>query len=69
MLQFIEQNRRLEQPDKCPDKVFQIMRQCWSYKASDRPTFSGLYSLFRRDPEYVGKPFFLKKIDNKFSEA
>ncbi|CAH1245005.1 TNK2 [Branchiostoma lanceolatum] len=53
VIQFIEEEgKRLSKPDKCPEKVYQIMLRCWSYEPSQRPTFQMLNTIFSADPEY-----------------
>ena len=54
MCQYIERGGRLKQPPACPDAVYTVIRQCWEYKASDRPQFKKLYEFFggRKDPNY-----------------
>lgn len=29
-------------PDGCPGELFEVMKQCWNHKASDRPKFAAL---------------------------
>ena len=35
----------LERPSKCPKDVYKIMKKCWTYDPSQRPTFDELYAL------------------------
>ena len=35
----------LERPTNCPEELYDIMRTCWVYEASQRPTFDDLYTL------------------------
>lgn len=53
VLAFLEQGGRLAQPEKCPDKVYAVMRQCWAYQPAERPTFERLLHHFRTEPEYL----------------
>jgi len=39
VLQLIDANERLNQPIKCPNVIYDIMRHCWAYKSEDRPSF------------------------------
>ncbi|VVC27338.1 Hypothetical protein CINCED_3A021731 [Cinara cedri] len=32
----------MEKPDGCPDMLYDFMKLCWCFKASDRPTFNEL---------------------------
>ena len=36
---------QLERPARCPEDIYQIMRKCWFYEPSQRPTFDELYTL------------------------
>ncbi|KAI0984208.1 hypothetical protein GJ496_006160 [Pomphorhynchus laevis] len=38
----IESGEKLQKPDNCPDKIYQIMKKCWEYEPSARPTFAEL---------------------------
>ena len=37
--QLLESGYRMECPPGCPPKVYELMRQCWSWDAIDRPSF------------------------------
>ncbi|XP_072035066.1 tyrosine-protein kinase HTK16-like isoform X2 [Amphiura filiformis] len=52
VIKQIEDGKRLSQPDGCPQKVYEIMMRCWSYKPNRRPTFQTLNQTFGEDPEY-----------------
>ena len=62
MLQVCERIRRcqvLECPDGCPDKVYQLMRDCWNYEASKRPPFKKIHETLS---EWIGdNAIFLDK--------
>ena len=53
VVQFIEHGSRLPRPEKCPEKVYGIMRRCWNADASSRPTFKELNQHFEEDPLYA----------------
>ena len=36
---------RPARPEQCPEAVWQLMQQCWSQSAGDRPTFGALKML------------------------
>ena len=42
VLQQISRSYRMPQPSNCPDKLYQIMLNCWKGQADDRPTFETL---------------------------
>ncbi|XP_073846652.1 SH2 ankyrin repeat kinase [Musca autumnalis] len=51
-IKLIESGQRLPQPPLCPAHIYEIMLNCWNYKAKDRPTFRYLTEFFARDPDY-----------------
>ena len=50
-----ERGHRMQKPMDCPDKIYEIMLECWEEEPSARPTFSNL-KCFLED-------FFLSKDD------
>ena len=43
MLQEIEKKGgKLEQPEACPDEIYQITMKCWNIQPSERPNFNNL---------------------------
>ncbi|KAL0099893.1 hypothetical protein PUN28_019967 [Cardiocondyla obscurior] len=40
---MLENGYRMECPPGCPPKVYDLMRQCWQWSASDRPTFKEIH--------------------------
>ncbi|XP_060570888.1 angiopoietin-1 receptor-like [Ruditapes philippinarum] len=38
----LEEGERLEQPEHCDDTWYAVMKKCWSYEASKRPTFESV---------------------------
>ncbi|CAH0383280.1 unnamed protein product [Bemisia tabaci] len=61
VINFVEGGSRLPRPDKCPFEVYQIMEQCWSYNARDRPKFEQLASFFI--PQYTNMHDLILKTD------
>ncbi|XP_076454345.1 tyrosine-protein kinase HTK16-like isoform X2 [Babylonia areolata] len=53
VVSFIESGKRLSQPEKCPDTVYNIMQQCWNGDATKRPTFKDLNKHFEEDSLYA----------------
>uniref|UniRef100_A0A674MH83 Tyrosine-protein kinase n=1 Tax=Takifugu rubripes TaxID=31033 RepID=A0A674MH83_TAKRU len=37
--QFIEAGNRMERPEACPEGMYTVMKECWTYKHEDRPDF------------------------------
>lgn len=50
---LIDSGGRLQQPEACPDKLYDIMLRCWEFKPEDRPTFKELLDFFMDDTEYM----------------
>ncbi|XP_015586184.1 tyrosine-protein kinase Abl isoform X2 [Cephus cinctus] len=40
---MLEKGYRMECPPGCPPKVYELMRQCWQWSASERPTFKEIH--------------------------
>ncbi|XP_062559479.1 tyrosine-protein kinase Shark isoform X2 [Armigeres subalbatus] len=52
VIKLIENGQRLSQPDHCPEKVFDVMKNCWNYNPKSRPTFNFLTRFFTDDIKY-----------------
>ncbi|XP_038660658.1 tyrosine-protein kinase SYK isoform X1 [Scyliorhinus canicula] len=39
VVQMVESGGRLDAPTRCPDEMYELMRECWTYKANERPGF------------------------------
>ncbi|RZF38993.1 hypothetical protein LSTR_LSTR003736 [Laodelphax striatellus] len=42
VLNYVKTGGCMERPDNCPDVLYDLMRQCWRHKPSERPTFMQL---------------------------
>jgi hypothetical protein len=42
VLQQVARSYRMPQPPNCPDKLYQIMLNCWKAGHEERPTFEAL---------------------------
>ncbi|XP_037919299.1 protein sevenless isoform X2 [Hermetia illucens] len=40
VLQYVRDGGRLDRPADCPDELYQLMLECWSYSPDKRPAFS-----------------------------
>ncbi|XP_004688578.1 PREDICTED: Abelson tyrosine-protein kinase 2 isoform X3 [Condylura cristata] len=43
---LLEKGYRMEQPEGCPPKVYELMRACWKWSPADRPSFSETHQAF-----------------------
>ncbi|PSN33486.1 Tyrosine-protein kinase Abl [Blattella germanica] len=41
---MLEKGYRMECPPGCPPKIYELMRQCWQWNPSDRPTFQEIHN-------------------------
>lgn len=39
----LESGYRMDKPDGCPTEVYDLMRQCWNWSATDRPSFKSIH--------------------------
>ncbi|XP_060613541.2 tyrosine-protein kinase ABL1 isoform X1 [Anolis sagrei] len=44
--ELLEKDYRMERPEGCPEKVYQLMRACWQWSPSDRPSFAEIHQAF-----------------------
>ncbi|XP_063000992.1 tyrosine-protein kinase ABL1 isoform X2 [Elgaria multicarinata webbii] len=44
--ELLEKDYRMERPEGCPEKVYELMRACWQWGASDRPSFAEIHQAF-----------------------
>ncbi|KAK3603679.1 hypothetical protein CHS0354_023276 [Potamilus streckersoni] len=65
VIQYIESGKRLERPEKCPPKVYEIMNNCWKKDAKERPTFKYLNQHFEEDNEYASTKDTMKSVRKK----
>ncbi|XP_034609568.1 tyrosine-protein kinase STYK1-like [Trachemys scripta elegans] len=42
VLSWLQRQHRMQKPQQCGSNLYRIMRSCWQWKASKRPTFSQL---------------------------
>ncbi|XP_065333958.1 tyrosine-protein kinase Shark [Cloeon dipterum] len=63
VIQLVEKGERLSKPPRCPDAVFRLMKSCWSYQPSERPSFADLLTHFTTDATYENLSFHLLEIE------
>jgi len=52
VLQLIERNSRLHQPELCPEDMFSLMLSCWSYAPASRPSFRKIHDILQQSSVY-----------------
>ncbi|KAI5746919.1 hypothetical protein M8J77_009049 [Diaphorina citri] len=62
LFQLLRSGHRMEKPPNCSKEVYELMRDCWSYVASERPEFIQLVSKLDRiltvtANEYLGQEY------------
>lgn len=50
----------MERPENCPDKLYDLMRRCWTHRPSARPTFLEIVQELHSDahPTFRDLSFF-----------
>ncbi|XP_041050176.1 tyrosine-protein kinase ABL1 isoform X1 [Carcharodon carcharias] len=43
---LLEKDYRMERPEGCPEKVYELMRACWKWNPGDRPSFADIHQAF-----------------------
>ncbi|CAL8348592.1 unnamed protein product [Gadus morhua 'NCC'] len=43
---LLEKGYRMEQPEGCPPKVYELMRACWQWSPLERPSFAEIHKAF-----------------------
>ncbi|XP_067846615.1 tyrosine-protein kinase ABL2 isoform X2 [Heptranchias perlo] len=43
---LLEKGYRMEQPEGCPPKVYELMRSCWQWNPMERPSFAEIHQAF-----------------------
>ncbi|XP_072919416.1 tyrosine-protein kinase ABL2 isoform X5 [Hemitrygon akajei] len=43
---LLEKGYRMEQPEGCPPKVYELMRSCWQWNPMERPLFAEIHQAF-----------------------
>ncbi|KAM4696631.1 tyrosine-protein kinase ABL1 isoform 2-T2 [Rhinophrynus dorsalis] len=44
--ELLEKDYRMERPEGCPEKVYELMRECWQWNPLDRPSFAEIHQDF-----------------------
>uniref|UniRef100_A0A3Q3RV46 Tyrosine-protein kinase n=1 Tax=Mastacembelus armatus TaxID=205130 RepID=A0A3Q3RV46_9TELE len=47
VIRFIESENRMECPAACPERMYALMKECWTYKHEDRPDFKKVEEAMR----------------------
>ncbi|XP_046545337.1 putative molluscan insulin-related peptide(s) receptor [Haliotis rubra] len=68
VLKYVSDGRYMEKPDGCPEKIYDLMCQCWRYRYKKRPTFKEIIELLvpDLDPNFKDVSYFFSdenKVD------
>ncbi|XP_005990692.1 tyrosine-protein kinase ABL1 isoform X2 [Latimeria chalumnae] len=44
--ELLEKDYRMERPEGCPEKVYELMRACWKWNPADRHSFAEIHQAF-----------------------
>ncbi|KAM4664225.1 tyrosine-protein kinase ABL1 isoform 2-T2 [Discoglossus pictus] len=44
--ELLEKDYRMERPEGCPERVYELMRACWQWNPLDRPSFAEIHQDF-----------------------
>ncbi|XP_043913877.1 tyrosine-protein kinase ABL1 [Protopterus annectens] len=44
--ELLENGYRMDRPEGCPEKVYQLMEACWQWNPGDRPSFAEIHQAF-----------------------
>uniref|UniRef100_A0A668TSQ5 Tyrosine-protein kinase n=1 Tax=Oreochromis aureus TaxID=47969 RepID=A0A668TSQ5_OREAU len=44
--ELLEKDYRMDRPEGCPEKVYELMMACWKWNPSERPTFAETHQAF-----------------------
>ncbi|KAM4635293.1 tyrosine-protein kinase ABL1 isoform 2-T2 [Polymixia lowei] len=44
--ELLENNYRMERPEGCPEKVYELMKACWKWNPAERPSFAETHQAF-----------------------
>lgn len=54
VLRYVVEGGVMERPEHCPDRLYELMRACWSHRPTSRPTFLQLVA----ELATVAAPYF-----------
>ncbi|KAK6179837.1 hypothetical protein SNE40_012104 [Patella caerulea] len=49
VLKYVSDGRIMERPEGCPDKLYELMLQCWRFRERQRPTFKQIIEMLVPD--------------------
>ncbi|XP_066568732.1 tyrosine-protein kinase ABL1 isoform X1 [Amia ocellicauda] len=44
--ELLEKDYRMDRPEGCPEKVYELMRACWKWTPAERPSFAEIHQAF-----------------------
>lgn len=60
VLRYVIDGGVMERPENCPDKLYDLMRRCWTHRPSARPTFLEIVQELHNDahPTFTDLSFY-----------
>lgn len=53
IIKFLKLGGRLEKPDICTEKIYELMLKCWSEHCDERPSFEEIYKMLSTESPYI----------------
>lgn len=62
VVEYIKSGERLRRPIKCPESIYNVMKECWQEDMEKRPSFRELANVFATNsPMYENVNLLAKK--------
>ncbi|TMW48237.1 hypothetical protein DOY81_006679 [Sarcophaga bullata] len=53
IVKFLRSGNRLEKPDICTEKIYELMLKCWSEHSDERPSFEEIFKMLSAESPYI----------------
>ncbi|CAJ0605021.1 unnamed protein product [Cylicocyclus nassatus] len=65
LLDYLENGRRMERPDNCPELFYEVMAECWRFEPEHRPGFSTIRQKLAAQLEEITEEYNYLKLDSR----
>ncbi|CAJ0605019.1 unnamed protein product [Cylicocyclus nassatus] len=65
LLNYLENGRRMERPDNCPEQFYEVMAECWRFEPEKRPDFLTIRQKLAAQLEEITEEYNYLKLDSK----